>query len=286
MVVKTNITSINTNRVMKFHDMEITKNFRNISTGKRINVAADDASGLAISERMTAQIRGLNRAEKNALDGISFLQTAEGYLQQTNSVFIRMRELTIQAANGIYSSDDRVYIQVELSQLIDEVDRIASYAEFNGVSLLTGRFANIEGGGQPTASMWLHVGANTDQNIRAFIGTMTAHSLGIRDADSQMTISVSSPAQANQTIAVLDSALQRIHKQLADFGAYNNRLNYVRESLSVGSENLQASRSRIRDVNVAEEVSELTKNQILSQAQTAMLAQGNQRSQSVLSLLQ
>ena len=286
MFIKTNISSVNVNRVMKFQEQMVDKNLRNVSTGLRINVAADDASGLAVSERMTAQIKGLNRAEKNALDGISFLQTAEGYLQQTNKIFIRIRELAIQAANGIYSSDDRIYIQVELSQLINEVDRIASYAEFNGVNLLTGRFANEEVGGNPTASMWLHVGANTDQSIRAFIATMTAQALGVRDANNQFTISISSPTKANQTIAVVDEGLQKIHKQMADFGGYNNRLDYVRQSLAIGSENLVASRSRIRDANIAEEVSDLVKNQILSQAQTAMLAQSNQKNQSVLSLLQ
>ncbi len=286
MFIKTNISSVNTNRVMKFQEQMVNKNLRDISTGLRINVAADDASGLAVSERMTAQIKGLNRAEKNALDGVSFLQTAEGYLSQTNKIFIRIRELAIQAANGIYSSDDRVYIQVELSQLINEVDRLASYAEFNGVALLTGRFANEEIGGTPTASMWLHVGANTDQNIRAFIGTMTAHALGVRDGNREFTISMSTPSQANQAIAVIDDGLQKIHKQMADFGGYNNRLDYVRQSLAIASENMVASRSRIRDANVAEVVSDLVKNQILSQAQTAMLAQSNQKNQSVLSLLQ
>ncbi len=286
MIVKTNISSVNTNRIMKFQQDDITKNYRNISSGKRINTSGDDASGLAVSERMTAQIKGLARAEKNALDGLSFLQTAEGYLQQTNKVFIRIRELSIQAANGIYSSDDRIYIQVELSQLVDEVDRLASYAEFNGLPMLTGRFANVEAGGNPTASMWFHVGANTDQNIRAYIATMTAHALGIRNADNQMTISISSPEKANQLIAVVDKALQKIHKQLADFGGYNNRLDYVRQSLAIANENLTAARSRIRDVDMAAEISDLVKNQILNQTQTAMLAQSNQRSQSVLTLLQ
>jgi flagellin len=235
---------------------------------------------------MRSQIRGLNQASVNAQNGISFIQVTEGYLQESQDIMQRMRELAVQASNGIYSAEDRMYIQVEVSQLIDEVDRIASHAQFNGMNLLTGRFGREVGENVITASMWLHIGANMDQRERVFIGTMTAKSLGVRNVGDDTIISLSAPDSANRAIGTLDEALKKINKQRADLGAYQNRLEHAIRGLDIGAENMQASESRIRDTNMANETVGYTKNQILNQAGTAMLAQANQRSQSVLQLLQ
>jgi flagellin len=277
-------------RTQKFNNFGIEKNMEKLSSGMRINRAGDDASGLAVSEKMRAQIKGLNRAEQNAQDGISFIQTTEGYLQESQDILHRLRELAIQASNGIYTAEDRMQIQVEVSQLVDEVNRIASHAQFNGLNMLTGRFARETGENVVTASMWLHIGANMDQRERIYIGTMTAQGLGIQSPagmpGSATFISLSSPDRANMAIALIDSALQKINKQRADLGAYQNRLEHTVKGLAVGAENLQASESRIRDVDMAREMVEFVKNQILVQASTAMLAQANQKSQSVMQLFQ
>jgi len=256
----------------------------------RINRAADDASGLAVSEKMRSQIRGLLRAEKNAEDGISFIQTAEGYLQETQDIVQRVRELAVQASNGIYSTEDRMYIQVEVSQLIDEIDRIASHAQFNGMNILTGRFAREDALNSVTGSMWLHIGANMDQRERIFIGTMSSQGLRLKNPNglphTATFLSLSSPDSANAAIGTLDLALKIINKQRADLGAYQNRLEHATKGLLVGAENLQGAESIIRDSNMAEEMTQFTKNQILSQSSMAMLAQANRKSQSVLQLLQ
>ena len=177
-------------------------------------------------------------------------------------------------------------IQVEISQLVDEVDRVASHAQFNGMNMLTGRFARFTGLNTVTGSMWFHIGANMDQRERVYIGTMTAEALGVRQVGSGIIISLSTPEQANRNIGVVDEALKQINKQRADLGAYQNRLEMAVKGLDVGEENLQASESRIRDLNMARESVELTKNQILNQASNAMLAQANQLPQMVLQLLQ
>jgi flagellin len=256
----------------------------------RINKAGDDASGLAVSEKMRSQIRGLARAEKNAEDGISFIQATEGYLGETTQILQRLRELAVQSSNGIYSSEDRMQIQVEVSQLIDEVNRIASHAQFNGMNMLTGRFAKQTAENVIAASMWLHVGANVDQRERIYIGTMNAQGLGLQQAGGYSHagtfISISSPDKANLAIAAIDSAMQKINKQRADLGAYQNRLEYTAQGLAIGAENLQAAESRIRDADMAEEMVKYVKDQILVQASTAMLAQANQKGQSVLQLFQ
>jgi flagellin len=194
-----------------------------------------------------------------------------------------MRELAIQSANGIYTSEDRMQIQVEISQLVDEIDRIASHAQFNGMNLITGRFAREEGNNTVTASMYFHIGANMDQRERVFIGTMTAEALGVRT--QQDILSMSTPDAANSSIGTLDAALRRINKQRADLGAYQNRLEMSVRGIDVAAENLQAAESRIRDVDMAEEVVTYTRNQILVQSSTAMLAQANTTTQSVLQLL-
>ena len=263
--------------------LKVEKGMAKLSSGLRINQAGDDASGLAVSEKMRSQIRGLNRANANAQDGISFIQTTEGYLGATTEALQRIRELSIQSSNGIYSSEDRTQIQVEVSQLVAEVDRIASQANFNGVNMLTGRYSRPNGTVTPTASMWFHVGANVNETIDAYIGDMSAKGLGIKN--EQFTISVSAPAKANQTISLIDTALRRVNKQRADLGAYQNRLDHVVNSTAINAENLQASESKIRDTNMAQEMSDLVKNQVLNQASIAMLAQANAKTQSVLQLL-
>ncbi len=254
----------------------------------RINRAGDDASGLAVSEKMRSQIRGLKMAESNAQNGISFIQTAEGYLQESQDIMQRLRELAVQASNGIYTDEDRMQIQVEVSQLVNEVNRIASHAQFNGLNMLTGRFARATGQNVVTASMWLHIGANMDQRVRVIIGTMTAQGLGIQGVNglpSNATfISLSSPDRANAAIGILDHALRLVNKQRADLGAYQNRLEYAMKGLAVGAENLQAAESLIRDTDMASQMVEFVKDQILVQSSTAMLAQANTKPQSVLQL--
>jgi len=290
MIINHNLSAMFAQRSQKFNNYAVEKDIEKLSSGMRINRAGDDASGLAVSEKMRAQIRGLNRAEMNALDGISFIQTAEGYLQESQDILLRIRELAIQASNGIYTSEDRMQIQVEVSQLVDEVNRIASHAQFNGLNMLTGRFARETGENVITASMWLHIGANMDQRERVFIGTMTAQGLGIQSPYGMPAnatfISLSSPDRANMAIALLDNALMKVSKQRADLGAYQNRLEHAMRGLAVGAENLQASESRIRDADMAKEMVGYVKNQILVQASTAMLAQANQKSQTVMQLFQ
>jgi flagellin len=272
-------------RQQKLNAWVLDKNMEKLSSGLRIARAGDDASGLAVSEKMRSQIRGLNRAEKNAMDGISFIQTTEGYLQESQDIIQRLRELAVQAANGIYADEDRMQIQVEVSSLIDEVDRIASHAQFNGMNLLTGRFARESGENLVTASMWFHVGANMDQRVRVFIGTMTSDGLGLRQLSSRQILSMSTPDLANLSIGVLDNALKAVNKQRADLGAYQNRLEFTAKGLAIGAENMQASESRIRDADMAYEMVEFTKNSILLQSATAMLAQANLKPQTVLQLL-
>ena len=228
----------------------------------------------------------MNQASRNASNGISFIQTTEGYLQETTDIVQRIRELAVQSSNGIYSDEDRMQIQVEVSSLIAEVDRIASCAQFNGMNMLTGRFALPTGENTVTASMWLHIGANMDQRTQVYIGTMTAAALGLREVGTETILSIAEPDLANQSIGTLDEALKAINKQRADLGAYQNRLEFTVKGLDIAAENLQASESRIRDTDMASQMVEFTKNQVLSQAGTAMLAQANAQSQSVLSLLQ
>ena len=285
MVINHNMSAMFAQRELKVTNNELQNNIEKLSSGMRINRAGDDASGLAVSEKMRAQIRGLNQASRNAENGISFIQTTEGYLQESQDILHRMRELAVQSSNGIYSAEDRMQIQVEISQLVDEVDRIASHAQFNGMNMLTGRFAHQEGENTVTASMWFHIGANMDQRERVFVGTMTSDALGLRQGETGEVISMENPESANQAIGTLDMALQKVNKQRADLGAYQNRLEYAVKGLDIGAENLQAAESRIRDADMANQMVKFTKNQILQQAGTAMLAQANQKTQSVLQLL-
>ena len=267
MIINHNMSSLYADRVTNISNESIMKNMEKLSSGERINRAGDDASGLAVSEKMRSQIRGLNQASKNIQNGVSFIQTTEGYLAETTDILQRVRELAVQAANGIYSDEDRMQIQVEVSQLVAEVDRIASVAQFNGMNMLTGRFA--EGGD----TMQFQIGANVDQNARVYIGTMTASALGLKGAQGgDEQISIASPTQVN--------------KQRADLGAYQNRFEMAAKGVNIAAENTQAAESRIRDTDMASEMVEFTKNSILTQAGTAMLAQANNQSQTVLALLQ
>jgi flagellin len=286
MIINHNLSAMYANRQLGINALSLEKNQEKLSSGMRINRAGDDASGLAVSEKMRSQIRGLGQASKNALNGISFIQTTEGYLQETQDIIQRLRELAIQASNGIYSDEDRMQIQVEVSQLVDEVDRIASHAQFNGMNLLTGRFARETGENAITGSMWFHIGANMDQRERAYIGTMTTTGLGIRTIGTQEFITMENADSANRSIGVLDAALKKVNKQRADLGAYQNRMEHAIRGIDVGAENLQAAESRIRDTDMASEMVQYTKNQILLQAATAMLAQANQKNTTVLQLLQ
>jgi flagellin len=282
MIINHNMSSLYADRVLNISNDSIMKNMEKLSSGERINRAGDDASGLAVSEKMRSQIRGLNQASRNISNGVSFIQTTEGYLTETTDILQRVRELAVQSANGIYSDEDRMQIQVEVSQLVAEVDRIASQAQFNGMNMLTGRF-----GQGSDAVMQFQIGANVDQNTRVFIGTMTATSLGLKGmqgGDEQITIST--PEDANMTLAAVDAALTNVTKQRADLGAYQNRFEMAAKGVNIAAENTQAAESRIRDTDMASEMVEFTKNQILTQAGTAMLAQSNSQSQTVLGLLQ
>jgi flagellin len=285
MIINHNMSAMFADRSLKVTNDSVQKNMEKLSSGMRINRAGDDASGLAVSEKMRSQIRGLQMASRNASDGISFIQTTEGYLQESQDIVQRLRELAVQSSNGVYSAEDRTMIQVEVSQLVDEVDRIASHAQFNGMNLLTGRFARETGENTITGSMWFHVGANMDQRVRAYVGTMTAKGLGVRNIGDNSIISLSSADSANRSIGTLDAALKKINKQRADLGAYQNRLEYAVKGIDIGAENLQASESRIRDTDMANEMVAFTKNQVLAQAGNAMLAQANQSTQQVMTLL-
>jgi len=275
MVINHNLSAMYANRLLKYREVDLNKDIEKLSSGQRINRAGDDASGLAVSEKLRSQIRGLNQAERNIGNAVSFIQTTEGYLQESQDILHRMRELSVQSANGIYTPEDRMQIQVEISQLIDEVNRIASHAQFNGMNMLTGRFSQ----GAAFDGMKFQVGVNMDQRETAYIGTMTAGSLGIEG------VAITSPDSANLTIGQVDKALLMVSKQRADLGAYQNRFEMAAEGVAVASENLQAAESQIRDTDMASQMVEYVKNNILMQAGTAMLAQANIKTQSVLQLL-
>ena len=285
MIINHNMSALYSNRTLGVTNNATTKNMEKLSSGMKINRAGDDASGLAVSEKMRSQIRGLSQASTNAQNGISFIQTTEGFLQSTTDIVQRIRELAVQSSNGIYTDEDRMQIQVEVSQLVAEVDRIASQAQFNGMNMLTGRFAKSTGENTVTASMWFHIGSNMDQRTQVFIGTMTSTSLGLKELGSETIMSLAAPDDANRAIGTLDEALKRLNKQRADLGASQNRLEHTVNGINIGAENLQAAESRIRDTDMAAQMVEFTKNQVLTQSGTAMLAQANAQSQNVLSLL-
>jgi len=280
MVINHNMSALFANRQVKFNELDLNRDIEKLSTGMWINRGGDDASGLAVSEKLRSQIRGLNQAGRNIESAVSFIQTTEGYLSETQDIMHRVRELAVQSANGIYTDEDRAQIQVEVSQLVDEVNRIASHAQFNGLNMLTGRFANPNKGGTVTGEMFFQVGANMDQRKQVFIGTMTAQALGMRG------ISISTPDKANQVIGTVDNALKQVSRQRADLGAYQNRFEMAAKGVAVAAENMQAAESQIRDTDIAAQMVSYTKNQILMQSSTAMLAQANLKPRSVLQLLQ
>ncbi|WP_046174426.1 flagellin N-terminal helical domain-containing protein [Domibacillus indicus] len=269
MIINHNIAAMNTHRQMGAANTGQMKSMEKLSSGLRINKAGDDAAGLAISEKMRGQIRGLDMASKNSQDAISLIQTAEGALNETHSILQRMRELSVQGANDTNTAEDRLEIQKEVDQLVSEVDRIANTTEFNTQKLLSGGISNTI----------FQVGANTSQTITLEINAMDSGSLGV-DA-----LTIDSNANANTAISKIDAAISSVSAERSKLGALQNRLEHTINNLGTSSENLSAAESRIRDVDMAKEMMNQTKNSILSQAAQAMLSQANQAPQNVLQLL-
>jgi flagellin len=284
MIINHNLSAINANRVLGNKTQDVDSSMQKLASGMRINKGADDASNLAVSEKMRAQIKGLNQAQKNIENGVSFIQTTEGYLQEQQDITHRLRELAVQSANGIYTQEDRGQIQVEVNQLVDEVNRVASHAQFNGMNMLTGRFAQNSTAGAGT-TMFFQVGANMDQRKAVFIGTMTAGALGLENLSTGVKLSLSNVNSANSAIGTLDQALKTISKQRADLGAYQNRFETASKGVAIAAQNIQAAESIIRDTDMASQMVDYVKDKILIQSSTAMLAQANQKPQSVLQLL-
>jgi flagellin len=278
MQINNNLSAMFVSRQMGRIGRNLDRSIERLTTGLRINRAGDDATNLAVSENMRTQINGLKQAERNAANGLSFIQVAEGNLEQVNSILQRIRELSVQAANGIYSKADRNQIQVEVSQLVEEVDRLSTQAEFNKRKLLNGDLSRES----KVASIFFHVGANQGQRIRAYIATMNARAFGLEGNAK----SISSVDSANRMIGTIDKALDKLNGQRAELGAYYNRLEITVDSLRTGHQNMMAAESRIRDTNMAEELVEFTKNQILLQSSTAMMAQAIRSSSVVLKLLE
>ena len=280
MRINHNMSAIFANRQMQNVAARLDKSIEKLASGEMINRAGDDASGLAVSEKMRTQINGLIQAERNAQNGISFIQVAEGSFQQLNDIMQRVRTLAVQSANGIYSNSDRMQIQVEVSQLIDEIDRISTSAEFNRLKVITGIFAKTS----QVASMFFHVGANSDQRIRVFIQTMNSRALNLME--NNLKRSISTVGQANSMIGYVDGALDKLNRQRADLGAYYNRLENTVKSLALNYENMIAADSRIRDVDMAAEMVNFTRDKILVQTGIAMLAQANFKPQLVTKLIE
>ena len=278
MIINHNLTAMNAYRNLASVNERVDKNMEKLSSGMRINRAADDAAGLAISEKMRGQIKGLNMATKNSQDGISLIQTAEGALNETHSILQRMRELSVQSANDTNTTEDREKLQLEMNQLRLELDRISTSTEFNTRKLLTGEYA--EGG------LTFHIGANKDQNVKFQVADMGATYLKVNGATDEEAVSISTQDDANVAIEIVNNALERVSEERANLGALQNRLEHTINNLRVSGENLQSAESRIRDADMANEMVSLNKDKIISQSGTAMLAQANAKSQSVLQLLQ
>ncbi len=269
--INQNIAAMNSYRNLSVTDGQMSKSLEKLSSGFRINRAADDAAGLAISEKLRGQVAGLNKASENAQNGISLIQTAEGALNESHSILQRMRELTVQAANDTNTAEDRGFIQLEVDELVAELDRISSTTQFNGQNLLDGT-----GGAGADGVFNLQVGANAGQRVAVTIGLADSATLGVDALDL---------TDPDASLASLDTAIATVSGERASLGAVQNRLEHTVANLNVASENLAASESRIRDTDMAKEMMAFTRSQILSQAGTAMLAQANQASQGVLSLL-
>ena len=275
MVVQHNLQAANTNRQLGITTSAQAKSTEKLSSGYRINRAADDAAGLSISEKMRSQIRGLNKASSNAQDGVSLVQTAEGALNETHSILQRMNELATQAANGTNTSVDRSAIRAELDQLTSEINRIQSTTQFNTMNLLDGTFSGA------TNQMKLQVGALSGQSIDFSIANMCATKIGLK-----ATLSVSTFTKAGSYMKSVQDAIEVVSKQRSAMGAIQNRLEHTIANLDTTSENTQSAESRIRDTDMASEMVTYSKNNILAQAGQSMLAQANQSTQGVLSLLQ
>lgn len=270
MRINTNITALNAHRQLATNQSSMAKSIEKLSSGLRINRAGDDAAGLAISEKMRAQIRGLQQASRNAQDGISLIQTAEGALNESHAILQRMRELAVQSANDTNTDDDRAELQKEVEALVEELDRIANNTEFNTQKLLEGNFSGK-----------LHIGANASQVLSITISDMTSGSTGLNVED----IDISDQDGANSAITTIDAAIKTLSEERSTLGAWQNRLEHTIANLNNAAENLQAAESRIRDVDMANEMMSFTRYQILQQASTAMLAQANLAPQSILQLL-
>lgn len=286
MIINHNIPALNTYNRLVGNNNSVQKNMEKLASGLRINRAGDDAAGLAISEKMRAQIRGLDMATKNAQDGISLIQTAEGALNEVHAILQRMRELAVQAANDTNDNDtDRAAIQQEIDQLAREINRISETTEFNGKLLLNGDFDADASGG---TALTFHIGANKDQNVTLNIAKMNAEKLGVGSGDSKTGtgIKVDTQNDANTAIEEINKAIKTVATERSNLGAMQNRLEHTINNLSTSAENLTAAESRIRDVDMAKEMMAFTKNNILAQAAQAMLAQANQLPQGVLQLLQ
>lgn len=268
MILNTNIASLNTQRNLQTTNGAMQKSLEKLSSGYRINRAADDAAGLAISETMKAQINGLNQAKRNAQDGISLIQTAEGALNETHSILQRLNELATQAANGTYQTSDLTNIQKEVTSLLAEVNNIATNTKFNGKSLISA-----------SGTATLQIGTTSAEIMTISLSSASAASLGIS------AVSLGSMASASAALSTIKTAIGTVSTNRAALGAYQNRLEHTINNLGTTSENLSAANSRIRDVDMAAEMSQFTKNQVLNQAGVAMLAQANQSPQSILKLL-
>ena len=277
MVVQHNLSAMNTSRQMNSVSSAMSKSTEKLSSGYKINRAGDDAAGLSISEKMRSQIRGLNKAASNAQDGISLVQVAEGALNETHSILQRMNELATQAANDTNTSVDREAIQQELNQLTSEIDRIQSTTQFNSMNLLDGTFSS--------KALKLQVGAMSGQSISVSIAKMSASKLGLADAAGKVSLKVSAFSSAGAAMKSIQDAIKTVSDTRSKLGAIQNRLEHTINNLNTTSENTQAAESRIRDTDMASEMVEYSKNNILAQAGQSMLAQANQQTQGVLSLL-
>jgi len=276
MIINHNLNAMNAHRNMAMNNVSAGKSMEKLSSGLRINKAGDDAAGLAISEKMRGQIRGLDQASRNAQDGISLIQTAEGALNETHSILQRMRELAVQGASDTNVGEDRDQIGKEVVQLQSEIDRIANQTEFNTKKLLN---TNSSAG-----TITFQVGANKDQSITLDIGNMTAASLGVSTA-SVVISNTTTATTISKAISTINNAINKVSTERAKLGAYQNRLEHTIANLNTSSENLSASESRVRDVDMAKEMMNFSKNNILSQAAQAMISQANQQPQGVLQLL-
>ncbi|OCA84685.1 flagellin N-terminal helical domain-containing protein [Bacillus sp. FJAT-27986] len=273
MKINHNISALNAYRNLSTNTTNTNKSLEKLSSGLRINKASDDAAGLAISEKMRSQIRGLNMAERNALDGVSLIQTAEGSLSSVHEMLQRMRELTVQSANGTYTNEDREAIQEEYNQLTAEIDRVSETTEFNSAKLLDGSQSEFS----------FQIGANAGQTIELTINKMNAEELGLGTAAAPLNVKTAEAA--NAALSKIDAAIAAVSAERSNLGAMQNRLEHTITNLQTMSENVTSAESRIRDVDMALEMTEFTKNNILNQAAQAMLAQANQLPQGVLQLL-